>query len=238
MYVFGLSSATFQGYLPATNSASPQVGDLVTLVCVIRTSGQRCRLLVSLDIPGAFDHAWWLVDYLVVPGNPQLIQNRLISTHHCGSTSSKPGTKGCMHELNFDPSFCTLLVDDLLTDFGVVIQAQAYADDLVIIVEPQSLDSFPEYSARLGRLFPVGSGQQARVLPGEDGHPFLETSSYSPVDWSTTSRSSVWWWTPHLTHAYIKACNVGRRVGEDFCPRCGSPSEQGLHRAWSVPERT
>ncbi|CAH2091367.1 unnamed protein product [Euphydryas editha] len=105
---------------------------------------KKIVLLVSLDIEGAFDNAWWpalkkqLVDkhcprnlYAMVAS---YLQDRRVIVNYARATSEKETTKGCVQGSIGGPTFWNLILDSLLrTINGMGVHCQAFADDVVLV---------------------------------------------------------------------------------------------------------
>ncbi|XP_052740698.1 uncharacterized protein LOC128198590 [Bicyclus anynana] len=138
--------------LPTLNRAQygfmPQRGTedaLYDLVNHIRTevSNKKIVLLVSLDIEGAFDNAWWpsIKNQLIEMGCPRnlyamvcsYLTDRKIRVNYARAAFERNTTKGCVQGSIGGPTFWNVILDSLLhkvTDEG--IYCQAFADDVVL----------------------------------------------------------------------------------------------------------
>ncbi|CAH2105843.1 unnamed protein product [Euphydryas editha] len=109
---------------------------------------KKIVLLVSLDIEGAFDNAWWpaLKKQLVNKHCPRnlyamvasYLQDRRVIVNYARATSEKETTKGCVQGSIGGPTFWNLILDSLLrkiSDMGVY--CQAFADDVVLVFSSQ-----------------------------------------------------------------------------------------------------
>ncbi|CAH2091712.1 unnamed protein product [Euphydryas editha] len=105
---------------------------------------KKIVLLVSLDIEGAFDNAWWpaLKKQLVEKHCPKnlysmvasYLKDRKVIVNYARATSEKETTKGCVQGSIGGPTFWNLILDSLLrevNDMGVY--CQAFADDVVLV---------------------------------------------------------------------------------------------------------
>lgn len=130
------------GFMPQ-RSTEDALYDLVTHIRN-EINNKKIVLIVSLDIEGAFDNAWWpaLKNQLIAKGCPRnlyamvvsYLQNRSIMVSYARATSSKETTKGCVQGSIGGPTFWNLILDALLqklTSQGVY--CQAYADDVVLV---------------------------------------------------------------------------------------------------------
>ena len=133
------------------------VDALRTLTQKIADAKQRKQHVigVSLDIKAAFDNAWWpaLHDRLrrtQCPTNvhrliTSYLAERTVSLDYADASASKSMTKGCVQGSVCGPTFWNLVLDELL---GVQLpdgcHIQAYADDVMLLVEAKSVDAVEE----------------------------------------------------------------------------------------------
>ena len=106
---------------------------------------------VSLDIKATFDNAWWpaLMERLRRTSCPRNIhrlissylQDRRVSLDFADARASKSMTKGCIQGSICGPTFWNLILDELLIDIQLPpnYHIQAYADDVMLIVEGTTL---------------------------------------------------------------------------------------------------
>lgn len=119
---------------------------LYDVMTVIRghVRDKRIVVVVSLDIEGAFDNAWWpaIVDQLhkkeIDPGILRLVSDylseRKIRLRYAGETVVKDTNKGCIQGSTCGPILWNVQLDPLLEQSqysGVLVQA--FADDIVMI---------------------------------------------------------------------------------------------------------
>lgn len=101
-------------------------------------------VVVSLDIEGAFDNAWWpavkcgLVEKRCPVNLRSLINSylsdRVVTVGYAGQEYSKPTTKGCVQGSIGGPTFWNILLDPLLDELDKQgIYCQAFADDIVLV---------------------------------------------------------------------------------------------------------
>lgn len=113
-------------------------------------SAKKSAIVVSLDIEGAFDNAWWpaLLNRLAAkrcPGNlyravNSYLSDRKVLVNYAGATSERGTTKGCVQGSIGGPTFWNLILDPLLhslTREGV--HCQAFADDVVLVFSGKSI---------------------------------------------------------------------------------------------------
>lgn len=128
---------------------TPQRGTedaLCDLLRHVRSNLQEKKivLIISLDIEGAFDNAWWpaLKHQLALRKCPKNIyalvcsylQDRKIMVNYARATSQRETTKGCVQGSIGGPTFWNIILDPLLhklEDEGVY--CQAFADDVVLV---------------------------------------------------------------------------------------------------------
>ncbi|CAH2218229.1 jg18388 [Pararge aegeria aegeria] len=100
--------------------------------------------MVSLDIEGAFDNAWWPAIKLQLikkncPRNLRnlvnsYLENRNVQVRYAGETCTKATTKGCVQGSIAGPIFWNLLLDPLLDALDEQrVYFQAFADDVVLV---------------------------------------------------------------------------------------------------------
>ena len=109
-------------------------------------------LAVSLDIKAAFDNAWWpallkRLLHIKCPKNiykliKNYLYNRLVTINFADSSASKAMTRGCIQGSVCGPVFWNIILDELLEcDLPEGCHIQAFADDVLLIVEAKNLDS-------------------------------------------------------------------------------------------------
>lgn len=116
---------------------------------------KEITLMVSLDIEGAFDSAWWpaIKTQLIIKKCPlnlrrltnSYLQDRKVVVGYAGKNYAKGTDKGCVQGSIAGPTFWNLLLDPLLDDLvaqGVYVQA--FADDVVLIFSGQSVSKIEE----------------------------------------------------------------------------------------------
>lgn len=136
------------GFTPQ-KSAEDAINEVVRRQRSILQNG-RVGIIVSLDISGAFDTAWWaLILHSLkthrIPGNIyRLIQNyftnRQTSLYLCGRTFSKGLSRGCPQGAKCSPLFWLLLFNNLLNiPLPEGCYLIAFADDLLLICDYHDL---------------------------------------------------------------------------------------------------
>lgn len=116
------------------------------IVSKVRLSSKNLVLMVSLDVGGAFDHAWWpaILKTLAdrgIPGNlyrlaASFLDRRKINASIGNVECSRVVNRGCPQGSVSGPKFWNYLFNDLLTSFNLEgCSLSAYADDLALLVE-------------------------------------------------------------------------------------------------------
>lgn len=118
-------------------------------------NNKKIVVMVSLDIEGAFDNAWWPALKLQLikrkcPKNiyamvDSYLRDRKIMVNYAGATSERHTTKGCVQGSIGGPTFWNIILDSLLqtlTDQGVY--CQAFADDVVLVFTGQEVSVLEE----------------------------------------------------------------------------------------------
>lgn len=139
--------------LPTLNKAQygfmPQRGTedaLYDLVSRIRSELKlkKIVIVISLDIEGAFDNAWWpaLKNQLATRKCPKnlygmvssYLRDRKVKVNYAGAEYERSTTKGCVQGSIGGPTFWNLLLDSLLQKLtGAEVHCQAFADDVVLV---------------------------------------------------------------------------------------------------------
>lgn len=110
--------------------------------------------LISLDIRGAFDHAWhpFIIQQLINYRVPKYLiklmanyqSNRRICVNHGGVTCYKETNRGVVQGSMLGPLNWNIVINDLLTiNLGEGIKMQAYADDVAIVVSSKCATYMP-----------------------------------------------------------------------------------------------
>lgn len=121
---------------------------------------KKSVILVSLDIEGAFDNAWWpaLKYQLLTRRCPKNLYNlvnsylagRKITVHYAGASSERNTTKGCVQGSIGGPTFWNLILDPLLKLLSSEeVYYQAFADDGVLVFSGKSI---PEMEDTVNRV--------------------------------------------------------------------------------------
>ncbi|CAK1595281.1 unnamed protein product [Parnassius mnemosyne] len=103
-------------------------------------------VLISLDIEGAFDNAWWPaiikelhaknVDKSMVRLISSYLSERKIHLRYAGQECRKPTNKGCIQGSTCGPMLWNILIDPLLNATkDLDAHVQAFADDILIVAK-------------------------------------------------------------------------------------------------------
>ena len=142
-----LSSRQY-GFVPQ-RSTEDALYDAVQLIRDI-VSRKNIAAVVSLDIEGAFDNAWWpaILSQLHSRHNvsdeilgllSDYLNDRSVKLQYLGEEILKRTNKGCIQGSTCGPTLWNVLIDSLLRDEALTgVHLQAYADDILIIVEGKS----------------------------------------------------------------------------------------------------
>ncbi|KAL0861194.1 hypothetical protein ABMA27_009674 [Loxostege sticticalis] len=138
----GMSTRQY-GFTPQRSTED----SLYVLIQYIRQKleAKKLMVVVSLDIEGAFDSAWWpaircrLAEAGCPPNLRRLVDNyledRSVRLRYAGTECRRGTTKGCVQGSIGGPTFWNLLLDPLLKDIeGEDIRCQAFADDVVLVI--------------------------------------------------------------------------------------------------------
>lgn len=107
-------------------------------------NNRKIIVLVSLDIEGAFDSAWWpaikcrLADSKCPVNLRRMVDdyfyNRKVRVRYAGAECLRKTTLGCVQGSIGGPTFWNLMLDPLLKELeGMGEYCQAFADDIVLI---------------------------------------------------------------------------------------------------------
>ena len=131
------------GFLPGKSTEEA----LLNLHETIITEQQMRKhtILLSLDIQGAFDNAWWpiVIEHLKqAKVSEQLVnllrnylRDRWIEGRHLGVIRRMPNNRGCIQGSVLGPLLWILIINPLLYELSQKdIRIQAFADDLAILI--------------------------------------------------------------------------------------------------------
>lgn len=116
---------------------------------------KKIVLMISLDIEGAFDNAWWpaLKHQLAKRKCPKnlyamvcsYLQDRKIMVNYARATSQRETTKGCVQGSIGGPTFWNTILDPLLHKLEKEgAYCQAFADDVVLVFTGQTISWIEE----------------------------------------------------------------------------------------------
>ncbi|GBP65862.1 Putative 115 kDa protein in type-1 retrotransposable element R1DM [Eumeta japonica] len=140
--------------------------------------------MVSLDIEGAFDNAWWpaLKAQLLAYNCPvnlygmvrEYLRDREVIVRYAGGESRRT-CKGCKQGSTAGPTFWNLILDSLLRELGELgVYVQAFADDVVLKFSGQSASSIEEDANRaLARVHCWGVRNKLRFAPSKTNSMML-----------------------------------------------------------------
>lgn len=120
---------------------------------------KKTSVVVSLDIEGAFDSAWWpaVKCQILQKKCPQnlrrLINNyfedRKVVVRYAGRQCERATQKGCVQGSIAGPTFWNVLLDPLLNELQAKgVHCQAFADDVVLVFSGHEMDKI-QYKANL-----------------------------------------------------------------------------------------
>ncbi|CAK1577839.1 unnamed protein product [Parnassius mnemosyne] len=106
-------------------------------------------VIVSLDIEGAFDNAWWpaivsqlnskRIDTSMLKIISSYLSEREICLKYAGHAIQKPTNKGCIQGSTYGPMLWNVLLDPLLQSTEKLnTHVQAFADDILIVATNQN----------------------------------------------------------------------------------------------------
>ena len=116
---------------------------------------KKSVLMVSLDIEGAFDNAWWpaLKYHLAIKKCPRnlfklvnsYLRDRKIKVNYARKESQKDTTKGCVQGSIAGPTFWNVILDSLLHQLNEEgVYCQAFADDVVLIFASHNIGNLEQ----------------------------------------------------------------------------------------------
>ncbi|XP_049869337.1 uncharacterized protein LOC126369089 [Pectinophora gossypiella] len=118
-------------------------------------SDHKINIVISLDIEGAFDSAWWpaiktqLKEKKCPPNLRKLVNSylsdRKVTVRYAGEETTKCTNKGCVQGSIGGPTFWNLLLDPLLNELeSRGVYCQAFADDVVLVFSGHSVSALQE----------------------------------------------------------------------------------------------
>ncbi|CAK1594525.1 unnamed protein product [Parnassius mnemosyne] len=135
------------GFMPQ-RSTEDALYDIMTVIKQ-GIKEKKIVMMVSLDIEGAFDNAWWPQIIKEIQRKNVNIHNlRLITSYlssrsvivkYAGAIATKPTTKGCIQGSTCGLILWNILLDPLLElSSDMDVHLQAFADDILIIAKGNS----------------------------------------------------------------------------------------------------
>ncbi|XP_045777032.1 uncharacterized protein LOC123875323 [Maniola jurtina] len=169
-----LSTRQF-GFMPQRSTEDA----LYTLVKHIthKLDSKKIVVLISLDIEGAFDNAWWpkIKVRLAEEKCPinirrllsSYLNDRSVKVRYCGEEYAIATEKGCVQGSIGGPILWNLLLDPLLRDLETSgAYVQAFADDVVLVFEGDTaLEIERQANAALERVRMWGAANKLRFAP-------------------------------------------------------------------------
>ncbi|XP_063384876.1 uncharacterized protein LOC134670985 [Cydia fagiglandana] len=137
------------GFMPQ-KSTEDSLYDLVKMLKQ-HIIGKRIAILISLDVEGAFDNAWWPkmkaeIAARKCPGNLQRVlssylEGRSIKINYAGEVLEKNQTRGCVQGSIAGPTLWNVILDPLIRHFTQSndVHCQAFADDVVLVIAGEKL---------------------------------------------------------------------------------------------------
>ncbi|GBP98427.1 Putative 115 kDa protein in type-1 retrotransposable element R1DM [Eumeta japonica] len=169
--------ATQYGFMPQRGTEDA-LYDLMTYIYK-ELNLKKIVLMVSLDIEGAFDNAWWpaLKAQLLAYNCPVnlfgmvkgYLRDREVIVRYAGGESRRETSKGCIQGSIAGPTFWNLILDSLLRELGELgVYVQAFADDVVLMFSGQSASSIEEEANHaLARVHCWGVRNKLRFAPSK-----------------------------------------------------------------------
>lgn len=111
---------------------------------------QKICFVISLDIQGAFDNAWWPAAKIQLrkrgcPANlcallDDYLENRKITINYAGEEWVKQSTRGCVQGSIAGPTLWNVIFDPLIVELeGRGLHVQAFADDLTLVLSGETM---------------------------------------------------------------------------------------------------
>lgn len=174
-HIYPRLSPNQYGFMPQRSTED----SLYDVVSHMRTERKKKKivLMVSLDIEGAFDNAWWpaIKRQLLRKGCPQnlygmvasYLERRKVLIRYAGADCLIETTKGCVQGSIAGPAFWNLVLDPLLVELGSLgVYCQAFADDMVLVFSGHSGQSIGTETSRiLDRVHAWGLENKLRFAP-------------------------------------------------------------------------
>ncbi|CAK1588833.1 unnamed protein product [Parnassius mnemosyne] len=168
-------SPTQYGFMPQ-RSTEDSLYDMVQHIKA-KLKNKKLIVLISLDIEGAFDNAWWpaIRCRLAESGCPinlrrltdNYFEDRAVRVRYAGAEWVKTTAKGCVQGSIGGPIFWNLLLDPLLKELSEKGEhCQAFADDVVLIFSgDRALEVQDRANAALAYVQKWGVRNKLRFAP-------------------------------------------------------------------------
>ncbi|GBP90788.1 Putative 115 kDa protein in type-1 retrotransposable element R1DM [Eumeta japonica] len=165
------------GFMPQRGTED-SLYDLMTHI-YNELSLKKIILMVSLDIEGAFDNAWWpaIRNQLLAHKCPVnlygmvmgYLRDREVVVRYAGGESRRMTSKGCIQGSIAGPTFWNLVLDSLLQELGDLgVYVQAFADDVVLMFSGQSASVLEaEANRALAHVSGWGDRNKLRFAPSK-----------------------------------------------------------------------
>lgn len=162
---------------------------LYDLIHHLRTNIKKklLNVVISLDIEGAFDSAWWpaVKCQLAKKKCPQnlrqlvnsYLENRTVCVRYAGREVNKQTTKGCVQGSISGPVFWNLILDPLLVELqGSGVYTQAFADDIVLVFSGLSTENIePQVNSALSLVYEWGIKNKLKFAPHKTNSMIVTT---------------------------------------------------------------
>ncbi|CAH2207795.1 jg27143, partial [Pararge aegeria aegeria] len=138
---------------------------------------KKINLVVSLDIEGAFDSAWWpaIKRRLAEEECPlnlrrivsSYLENRKVCVRYADEEFCTATTKGCVQGSIGGPTFWNVLLDPLLDQISEGgVHCQAFADDIVLVFSGCSISKLEQQAVRvLNHVYEWGVSNKLKFAP-------------------------------------------------------------------------
>lgn len=145
------------------------------------------NVVVSLDIEGAFDSAWWpaIKIRLLEKRCPQNLRrliisyftNRSVNVGYAGKVHRKHTTKGCVQGSIGGPTFWNVLLDSLLDELERDgIYCQAFADDIVLVFSEKTVRDIERIAENTLRLVDEWGSRNKLKFAAQKTHAMMITN--------------------------------------------------------------
>lgn len=123
----------------------------------MKLNQKKIIIIVSLDIEGAFDSAWWPIIKLRLADSKcpinlretinSYLNNRYVNVRYAGMEYNKKTTKGCIQGSIGGPILWNLLINPLLLELEQKqVYCQAFADDIILVFDGESATEIEKYA--------------------------------------------------------------------------------------------